>query len=212
MRIQVVTPAQYEAYADLLAQMRRLRAAVFSGRLEWDVTIENGEERDQYDDVQPSYVLAVTASGWVAGCCRLLPAVGPTMLERTFPQLLANGALEAHAAMIESSRFCVNTTLATDRAGGLLHQTTLLLFAGIIEWSMINGHRELVTATDLRFERILKRAGWPMQRLGEPVRIGNTTAIAGILPIDVASLQNVRPANYQSELSEETLSPLRSAA
>lgn len=212
MRIQVVTPAQYETYADLLAQMRRLRAAVFSGRLEWDVTIENGEERDRYDDVQPSYVLAVTASGRVAGCCRLLPAVGPTMLERTFPQLLANGALEAHAAMIESSRFCVDTTMATDRAGGLLHQTTLFLFAGIIEWSMANGYRELVTATDLRFERILKRAGWPMERLGEPVQIGNTTAVAGALPIDVASLRNVRPTNYQSELSEDALATLRSAA
>ncbi|GLK82746.1 acyl-homoserine-lactone synthase TraI [Ancylobacter defluvii] len=212
MRIQVVTPAQYETCADLLAQMRRLRAAVFSGRLEWDVTIENGEERDQYDDEQPSYVLAVTASGRVAGCCRLLPAVGPTMLERTFPQLLANGALDTHAAMIESSRFCVDTTLATDRAGGLLHQTTLLLFAGIIEWSMANGHRELVTATDLRFERILKRAGWPMKRLGEPVRIGNTMAVAGALPIDVSSLRNVRPVNYQSELSENALATLRSAA
>ena len=212
MRIQVVTPAQYEAYADLLAQMRRLRAAVFSGRLEWDVTIENGEERDQYDDMQPSYVLAVTASGRVAGCCRLLPAVGPTMLERTFPQLLANGALDAHAAMIESSRFCVDTTLASDRAGGLLHETTLFMFAGIIEWSMANGYRELVTATDLRFERILKRAAWPMKRLGEPVRIGNTTAIAGTLPIDAASFRNVCPARYRSELSADALAPLRSAA
>ncbi|MDR6955666.1 acyl homoserine lactone synthase [Ancylobacter sp. 3268] len=212
MRIQVVTPAQYETYADLLAQMRRLRAAIFSGRLEWDVTIENGEERDQYDDLQPSYVLAVTASGRVAGCCRLLPAIGPTMLEQTFPQLLASGSLNANAAMIESSRFCVDTTLTFERAGGLLHQTTLFLFAGIIEWSMVNGYNELVTATDLRFERILKRAGWPMQRLGEPVRIGNTTAIAGSLPIDAASFRNVRPANYQSELSEEALAPLRSAA
>lgn len=212
MRIQVVVPAQYEAYADLLAQMRRLRAAIFSGRLEWDVIIENGEERDQYDDLRPSYILAVTASGQVAGCCRLLPAVGPTMLERTFPQLLASGSLDAHAAMVESSRFCVDTTLASDRAGGLLHETTLFLFAGIIEWSMANGYNELVTATDLRFERILKRAGWPMQRLGEPVRIGNTTAIAGALPIDAASFRNVCPAHYRSEFSADALATLRSAA
>lgn len=216
MRIQVVVPAQYETCADLLAQMRRLRAAIFSGRLGWEVTIENGEERDQYDDLQPSYVLAVTASGQVAGCCRLLPASGPTMLERTFPQLLASASLHAHAhahaAMVESSRFCVDTTLASDRAGGRLHETTLFMFAGIIEWSMANGHRELVTATDLRFERILKRAGWPMQRLGEPVRIGNTTAIAGALPIDAASFRNVCPAYYRSELSMDALATLRTAA
>ncbi len=64
------------------------------------------------------------------------------------------------------------------------------MFAGIIEWSMINGCSEFGTATDLRFERILKRAGWPMQRLGEPIRIGNITAIAGALPIDAVSFRN----------------------
>lgn len=52
-----------------------------------------------------------------------------------------------------------------------MHQATLTMFAGIIEWSMANGYDEIVTATDLRFERILNRAGWPLRRLGEPVEI-----------------------------------------
>ena len=110
-----------------------------------------------------------------------------------FPQLLPRGSLNAREAMIESSRFWVDTTLASDRAVGLLQETTLFLFAGIIEWSMVDGYSEVVTATDLRFERILKRAGWPMQRLGEPIRIGIITAIAGKLTIDAASFRYVCP-------------------
>lgn len=41
--------------------------------------------------------------------------------------------------MIESSRFCVDTHLEAGRGGGQLHQATLTMFAGIIEWSMASG-------------------------------------------------------------------------
>ncbi len=56
---------------------------------------------------------------------------------------------------------------------------------------MANGYNEIATATDVRFERILKRAGWPMQRLGDPTMINETRSIAGILPVDIASFNCV---------------------
>jgi N-acyl-L-homoserine lactone synthetase len=118
------------------------------------------------------------------------------MLERTFSQLLLSGESNASPTMVESSRFCVDTSLAGARGGGQLHLATLTMFAGIIEWSMANGYDEIVAATDLRFERILNRAGWPMKRLGEPREIGNTVAIAGSLPADPESFDRVRPIGY----------------
>lgn len=201
MQVLAISPDRYVEHQVLLKQMYRLRADVFGGRLEWDVSIIDGGERDQYDDLDPTYILAVFGGNKVVGCARLLPAVGPTMLERTFPQLLEGGSLNATSAMIESSRFCVDTTLPAGRGGGQLHLATLTMFAGIIEWSMANGYDKIVTATDLRFERILNRAGWPMARLGEPVAIGNTVAIAGTLPADQESFEQVRPPNYRSALS-----------
>jgi len=212
MRILVVSPDLYNQHSSFLTKMHRLRAAVFGTRLEWDVAITAGEERDQYDALRPTYLLAVTSTGSVAGCVRLLPACGPTMLEGTFPQLLENGSLPARSAVIESSRFCVDTSLAAGREGGQLHLATLTMFAGIIEWSMANGYTQLVTATDLRFERILKRAGWPMARLGEPAVIGNTIAVAGSLPIDRASFERVCPPTYRSLAAEADHEPYRSAA
>ncbi|MNF09257.1 Autoinducer synthetase [compost metagenome] len=76
---------------------------------------------------------------------------------------------------------------------------------------MASGYSEIVTATDLRFERILKRAGWPMQRLGEPAPIGNTIAIAGSLPADHGSFEKVCPQGYYSTPQIDG-SLLRSAA
>lgn len=212
MQILVVSPDRYVDHTDALKQMHRLRAAVFSERLAWDVTITDACERDEYDDFDPTYILAVTDGQRVVGCARLLPALGPTMLEQTFPQLLASGSLGAPANVVESSRFCVDTTLAEGRGGGQLHLATLTMFAGIIEWSMANGYDEIVTATDLRFERILNRAGWPMTRLGDPVAIGNTVAVAGTLPADRESFERVCPQGYRSIAAEDHSRPIRSAA
>lgn len=212
MQIITISPDRYVDHSSLLRQMLRLRAAVFGKRLEWDVSISDAGERDEYDDLNPTYILAVTDGQMVVGCARLLPALGPTMLERTFPQLLASGSLVASASVVESSRFCVDTSLAAGRGGGQLHLATLTMFAGIIEWSMANGYDEIVTATDLRFERILNRAGWPMKRLGDPVAIGNTVAIAGILPADQASFERVCPHGYRSTAVEDHSRQIRSAA
>ncbi|MBO9134485.1 GNAT family N-acetyltransferase (plasmid) [Rhizobium sp. B230/85] len=212
MQVTTISPDRYVDHSNLLSQMHRLRAAVFGERLEWDVAISDAGERDEYDDLDPTYILAVTDDQKVVGCARLLPALGPTMLERTFPQLLATGSLNASASMVESSRFCVDTSLAAGRGGGQLHLATLTMFAGIIEWSMANDYDEIVTATDLRFERILNRAGWPMKRLGDPVAIGNTVAVAGTLPADRESFEGVCPHGYRSISAEDHSHQIRSAA
>lgn len=197
----------------LLDRQYRLRAAIFSERLNWGVHVDGGRERDEYDDLHPTYILVVSNTGQVVGCARLLPVGGPTMLERTFPMLLASGRLGPEGRGVESSRFCVDTSLPRGRGdGGTLHQATLTMFAAIIEWSMANGYDEIVTATDIRFERILIRAGWPMERLGEPLPIGNTIAVAGRLPASDAAFQRVRPRTYRSSVGAVVVANGRNAA
>ncbi|WP_416409590.1 acyl-homoserine-lactone synthase TraI [Agrobacterium rosae] len=212
MQLLTVSPDRYADHSHLLREMHRLRCSVFRKRLGWDVSITDGAEEDDYDSLGPTYILTITDEERVVGCARLLPAIGPTMLERTFPQLLAAGSLNASARMIESSRFCVDTSLPAGRGGGQLHFATLTMFAGIIEWSMANGYDEIVTATDMRFERILNRAGWPMKRLGDAVAIGNTVAVAGTLPADQVSFDRVRPPYYRSTIAYYQGRQVRSAA
>jgi len=199
MRAIAIDANEHGGLGSLLDEMHRLRARVFAGRLGWEVTIEEGSEHDEYDSLGPTYILALTDCGHVAGCARLLPTLGPTMLSRTFPQLLAGGRLRGKSTMIESSRFCVDTK-GEGRGGRFLHEATLTMFAGIIEWSIANGYTEIATATDVRFERILQRAGWPMARLGGVALIGETMSVAGVLPADPASFSQVCPPSYRSDL------------
>jgi acyl homoserine lactone synthase len=187
--------------AHLLHLHFQLRARVFADRLGWEVDVTAGCESDGFDALRPTYVLAIAATGQLAGCARLLPALGRTMVVDVFPSLLADGQLNAHAAMIESSRFCVDTALAEGRGTGSIHEATLTMFAGIVEWCIANGYTEIVTVTDLRFERILARVGWPLRRLGEPKKIGVTMAVAGTLPADADTFMRLRPSDYRSELT-----------
>lgn len=199
MQAVVIDANEHGGLGSLVDEMHQLRARVFSGRPGWRIKIEYGRERDEYDTLDPTYVLALTDLGAVAGCARLLPTTGPTMLSHTFPQLLPGGRLHGRPTMVESSRFCVDTG-GERRGGRFLHEATLTMFAGIIEWSMSNGFDEIVTATDVRFERILHRAGWPMTRLGSVQLIGETMSVAGLLPADQASFERVCPPGYRSDL------------
>lgn len=206
MDIVVIKSGPSGPGAELFEQMFRLRAKVFRDRLGWDVLVEGGSERDQFDALDPDYLVAVSGLGKVVGSVRLLPAIGPTMLQTVFPELLAGGKLNATEKTVESSRFCVDTERAKD-SSSFFHDATLSLFAGIITWSMTNGYNEIVTATDLRFERLLRHAGWPLQRLGEPHLIGNVKSIAGRLPADRHYLDLLKPKEFQ--MRELRSSPAR---
>ena len=211
MRAIAISPEHFRSQAAILDRMHQLRARVFHDRLNWNVKVRDGRERDEFDLCQPTYILVVDARETVVGAVRLLPATGPTLLSLLFPELGGRGLFRPHAAMIESSRFCVDTSVtAAYEPGGqgqALHSATWTLFAAIIEWSMANGYGELITATDLRIERILRRAGWPMARIGDPKPIGNTKAVVGLLPTNRTSFETVRPAGYSS-----ILRPTRRAA
>lgn len=185
----------------VIDQMHQLRASVFGDRLGWNVDCSSGREQDQFDDLGPTYILALSESENVIGCARLLPATGTTMLQSIFPQLLRDGVLPSSPTMIESSRFCVDTNAISDREQGAIHPATLAMFAAIIEWSILNGYRDIVTATDVRLERLLRRAGWPLSRLGQPAQINETRSVAGILPADWQSFDLLRPSAYSSNFA-----------
>ncbi|NNH33090.1 GNAT family N-acetyltransferase [Rhizobium sp. SEMIA 4085] len=131
MQILAVRATAFGEFADLIDSMHRLRARVFRDRLNWDVEVRNGLETDEYDQLDPTYILAVSSAGAVAGCARLLPAMGPTMLANTFPQLLSSRSLEVHACMVESSRFCVRPPPAPNHTARVLNTTPRTTFLRI---------------------------------------------------------------------------------
>lgn len=191
MKVIVRTRTELLHDSELTTGMHRLRGRVFKERLDWDVSVANGLEIDQYDTFKPTYLLAVDHHD-VVGCVRLLPTTGRNMLADTFPVLLDGNAAPKAARIWESSRFCVDTKSVAATAENGLREATFLLFAAMIEWGQQHDLQAIATVTDLRMERILRRAGWQLDRLGTPRQIGATKAVAGLLPVTNDALGAIR--------------------
>ena len=134
-------------YADNLAQFPKLRdsmfrdrAKQFSDRLGWDVSVDaQGFERDEYDAMNPLYVIWERADGLHGGSMRFLPTTGPTMVKDHFAHLL-NGEQFESGLIWECTRFC----LAPDAerkvaaalvlgAGELMDRFCLVSYIGVFD-------------------------------------------------------------------------------
>jgi acyl homoserine lactone synthase len=211
MKVIVRSRAAFLRDSELTLGMHRLRGRVFKERLDWDVSVCNGLEIDQYDTFKPTYLLALEQND-VVGCVRLLPTTGRNMLADTFPVLLDGNAAPRAARIWESSRFCVDTKSAAATAENGLRKATFLLFAAMIEWGQQHNLQAIATVTDVRMERILRRAGWHLDRLGTPRQIGTTNAVAGLLPITGEALGAIRAAGQISGCAIDAPSSLTAAA
>jgi N-acyl-L-homoserine lactone synthetase len=197
--LQLITPEWHSDFHAARQEMHRLRYRVFHDRLRWVDTRDDGLEIDAFDGMDPSYLLQRGLDGRVQGCVRLLPSLGPTMLGQVFPDLLDGKPMPASPSIWESSRFAIDLPEnAQDTVGGIA-RPTVELFASMIEFGLSRALIDIVTVTDLRVERILRRAGWPLRRLAEPKTIGVTIAVAGYLEVSIEALASVRRAGGITE-------------
>lgn len=192
--IHLLTEQHYGTFAETLVAMHRLRYRVFKKRLEWEVEISGDMEVDSFDSLHPTYLVQLATDGRIQGCVRLLPSIGPTMLRDTFPALLAGHSAPSSSSIWESSRFALDITTDAPKGSHGIACATYELFAGMIEFGLSRRLTDIVTVTDARMERILRRAGWPLRRLGRPCNIGNTLAVAGYLEISSEILAVIRNA------------------
>jgi N-acyl-L-homoserine lactone synthetase len=187
--IRIVTKDNAGRYGCNLYQMHCLRKTVFKDRLGWDVTVSGDVEVDEYDGLGPNYVLSIDIDGTVNGCVRLLRTTGPNMLRDIFPSFVTKVAVPCGERVWEASRFAVCGDAARAEAG--LSQTTYDLLIGVLRFGLSNGISTVACVVDVRMERILRRAGWQLERLGPARRIGNTIAMAGQLDVSAQILRQL---------------------
>lgn len=188
--IIVVKGTERHRYPELIESMFRMRAAVFSDRLDWDVAVVDGLETDRFDETSPLYLLSVDpATRTLQGSVRLLQTTGPNMLRDVFPVLVPDGAPQS-PHIWESSRFAVNPASrnAADRASGgqRVGQTTLELLCGIVEVCMAAAVPHVVSVFDARMARIFRSVECRFEVIGTPTRIGKVMCFAGLFEASAA--------------------------
>ncbi len=177
--------------------MFRLRYETFRVRLGWDVeTTDDGLEIDQFDGDNSNYILARSPQDDIDACWRLLPTLGPNMLRDVFPQLLNGQPAPAAADVWELSRFALATDrlAAAELAGNYqlsFGPLSVALIAEAARFAKANGIVRYVTVTTAAIERMLKKQGLHIHRLGPPVKIGNVLTLACFIEVDEISLRAV---------------------
>lgn len=166
--------------------MFRLRHAVFHDRLGWEVASDNGMEHDRFDECNPVYVLVKGDDGDIVACWRLLPTTGPYMLKDIFPQLLHGQPAPQQPDVWELSRFAVNTDKAESSGFGL-SETPLRMIQTAVRFARHNGIRRYVSVTSVAIERMFRKLGVSVIRLGEPIKIGRVSTVACALEIDATT-------------------------
>ncbi|MCE6958356.1 acyl-homoserine-lactone synthase [Cereibacter sphaeroides] len=168
--LHAISGADRAAYPELFDQMHQLRARAFHERRGWRVTVENGRERDAFDDLDPLYMMVSDGRGRLLASLRLLPTTGPYMMADVFPEVLPDGGVIRHPLIWESSRFCADTEAVRDFGIDGINQITRELMQGAIRTAYHAGMESIVSVYDIYVERILKRAGLLFERLGPVVR------------------------------------------
>ena len=179
-------------FPDLIDEMFRLRAKVFGQRLGWNVEITDGREQDNYDLLDPLYALAVDENSRVVGTFRLLKTTGPHMLAEEFRELMPENMPFRSLVIWESTRFCVDTELAQERGKNGLSEITGILLSSLLEIGVYAGLTHILTVIDVRMERILRRAGCPIDRLAPPKHLGDVPSLAILMECSEETVARVQ--------------------
>lgn len=144
-------------YPKLARTMFQDRALQFKERMGWDVTVDNqGQERDEYDGLNPLYVIWERPDGTHGGSMRFLPTVGRTMVNDHFQDI--TGAYITSPLIWECTRFC----LAPDAEPRI--SAALMLAGGEIMAGF--GIKHFVGVFDARMIRIYRTIGSSPEVLG----------------------------------------------
>ncbi len=207
--ILVVDGLNRHLFTEVLDEMFELRARVFGGRLGWDVQIEDGKEIDQFDHLDPAYVIGLDDEGNVVAAVRALQTTGPHMLSDVFSDILCGEAPMRSATLWESTRFCVDTQrLTRGKEKNSVSYATCELMIGSLEYCRSAGIQDIITVIDPVMNRVLKRSNCaPYDYVGETVPMGKVPAMAALLDCSEERISGLREfADIQHDvfIEEET--------
>jgi len=172
------TASEPQLDSNTVSQMHKLRHRVFREKLKWNVSTENGEEIDEYDSLDPHYMVAME-DGEATACWRLLPTDGPYMLRNTFQELLRGEKLPSQRNVWELSRFAVLSP--AHRYNGQIHlnKVAFEMFERLIEFADAQNIDRYVTVVSTSVERLMKSNGITLTRFGDK-KISNVDGVRSV--------------------------------
>jgi acyl homoserine lactone synthase len=199
----IVVLEQHNAhqYQHLIDEMFRLRARIFRYRLNWDVEVTDGKERDRYDDEQPVYIIrSDDGAREVKGSLRLLPTTGPTLLADIFSDTLPDAVNLSAPSTWECTRFCLDDKLLErGREDEMLFASAALLEA-VGDVALRASIEAIVGNFDEPMLRLYRRVGCEVEILGSTLRYGRPVYL-GLHPISEPIVRRIKARLKKARLA-----------
>jgi len=179
-------------YPHLLDEMFRLRARIFHDRLNWDVEVIDGKERDRYDDQQPVYIIYCDdAARKLKGSLRLLPTTGPTLLADIFSDTLPDAVNLSAPSIWECTRFCLDDKLWDGGREGEVVFACATLLEAVGDVALRSGVEAIIGNFDEAMLRLYRRIGCEVEVLGSTLRYGRPVYL-GLHPISEPIVRRIK--------------------
>jgi len=174
-----------DAFPKLRDTMFKDRAFQFKERLKWDVAVtDEGHEMDEYDALNPLYMIYELPDGTHGGSMRNLPTTAETMINDHFTNL-TDGVQIISPLIWETTRFCLSP-----KVGKLASRVAASVCLAGCEAGIQFGLDSSVGVFDARMVHIYKRIGWEPEILGASDE-GKDAISAGLWALDEASKANI---------------------
>ncbi|MES2608038.1 MAG: acyl-homoserine-lactone synthase [Pseudomonadota bacterium] len=134
--LYLIQPGEYDLYRQDLDSMYRLRYRVFYESLKWDVSVENGMERDQYDEKNMYYLIYKDDNGIIRGCIRFVEMINDCMFDGPFKFTLPNLDEFKRPGYWELSRYSVDISASEDYKVHMHQKVAKSIMAGLIDFGL----------------------------------------------------------------------------
>ncbi|WP_210485201.1 acyl-homoserine-lactone synthase [Microvirga antarctica] len=182
--VHVVTSRNRTQYKEQMSQYFRIRHEIFVEERGWEqLRRADGVERDQYDNAQAIYLLALD-NGRVVGGQRLYPTLLPHMMSDVFANLATRGVPRSES-IFECTRYFVVKERRTGR-------TDCRLLAAMQEYCLSAGITDITAVVEMWWMPRWHQIGFKVRPLGLPAVIENEPCMAAQIAISRESLEQVR--------------------
>ena len=209
----IVVLEQYNThkYSHLIDEMFRLRARAFHDRLNWDVKVTGGKERDRYDDEQPVYIIYCDHQAReVKGSLRLLPTTGPTLLADIFSDTLPEAVNLSAPAIWECSRFCLDDKLLERGGYDEMLSASAAMLEAVGDVALRAGIEAIIGNFDESMLRLYRRIGCEVEILGSTLRYGDPVYL-GLHPISKSVIRRIKARLRKTRMALATAREMAAA-
>ena len=148
-------------FPTLANQMFQARRSQFADDYGWDLNVDDlGREIDEYDLMNPLYLILKDAEGRHLGSTRLMPTTGPTMIADHFSDLTDGVQIES-PNIWECTRFFI-----ADRGSDSVRNAAAIMWAGC-QLALRSGVDFYVGITGAHMVRVFSACGWTSEIIGE---------------------------------------------